>query len=235
MPPKTKVVEKKKTKSGFCGIGSCEGTKPKSASGTPMRTCDFIETCSCDCHKLITKMFEIAEQPRQVMDNPEYKPFKSPYWMPSLEDIARERAALSNGDDTDAHHDIKRPASDAIPPLVTHSFTPTPSGRAARGELETWVNDACGEWLVEKYSWDCTPLFISEKIAKREGIQAPSTGAITACLTRWKELGYAQIGKKPIRFINFTPEGVKLGLDVMKEQAKRNRKQRKDMMARGMR
>lgn len=235
MPPKVKVEEpKKKHKSGYCMIGSCEGTKPKSASGQPMKTCDFIESCSCDCHILITKMFEIAEQPRQIMSNPEYMPVKSPFWMPTLEEVVRDRAARSHPAGTSTPPALKSPAPGTVPPVVAHSFGPTPTGRAARGELEDWINAVCGIWLVEKYPWDCTPVYIAAQIAKREGIAPPSTGAITAAFERWKDLGFAVVAKKPIRFVNYTPEGVKLGLDVMKEQAKRERRKVRDTVAKGL-
>lgn len=229
-PPKSPPI-----KSGFCSLGNCEGTKPKSPSGKAMKTCEFWLTCSCSCHKLVTQMFEIAEQPRIMVSNPEYKPAHSPFWMPSLGDIVADRTARSNAEGTPAPPTLERPGGDATPPVLAHVYAATPTGRAARGELETQVNQICTEWVVEKYSWYCTPTFLSEKIGKQYGISPPSTGAITACLERWVALGFAKMEKKPTRFTGYTDEAKKKGLAYMKEQARRNRQVNRAKQKTGMR
>ena len=234
MPPVVRTPPKK-MKTGFCGVGSCEGTKPKSASGKPMKTCEYWETCSCSCHEQITKMFEMVEQPRIVVSNPEYTTPVSPYKMPTLEEWRAEHPDRSTQPGPDAPPAIKSPATDATPAIVTRSFTATPTGRAARGELESQVNEICLEWVLEKYPWPCTPAFVSDKIAKKYGISAPSTGAIDAVYKRWEKMGYAVIGKKPTRFSEFTPDGINLGLDGMKAKIKRSQDIAKSKQSRGVR
>ena len=41
---------------------------------------------------------------------------------------------------------------------------------------------------------------------------------------RWVKLGFAVIEKKPTRFVRYTDEGIKFGLDRMKERSKRKLK-----------
>jgi hypothetical protein len=128
----------KRVKSGFCGIGHCEGTQPRSYSGQPMKTCQSWMTCSCDCHAKINQMFEMTGLERIPVENPEYHPVKSPYWMPNPEDRILELAA-SNGSGVDAPRILESPDPSRVPARLAASYTPTPTGRAARGQLESWV------------------------------------------------------------------------------------------------
>jgi hypothetical protein len=104
------------------------------------------------------------------------------------------------------------------------TFGPTPTGRAAKGELEAWVDEQCRIWIIDKPGVPCTPAFLSEQIAKDQAINPPSVGAISACFERWMKLGYAVIEKKPTRFVKYTDEGVRLGLERMKHNAKQSRR-----------
>jgi hypothetical protein len=225
-------------KTGFCSNGWCEGTKAKTWKGTPAPTCKFWETCPCDCHDLISKMFAMSDMERIPVDESGYVAEDGGFKRITDADRAQwaaERAARSSGMASDAPLVIESPAPGIVPPSIQRTFRPTASGRAARGELETQINQACAEWLVEQYPWPCTPLWISETIGKAAGIKPPSTGAITAALDKWQKLGYASVARKPVRFTGFTEEGIRLGLEVMKEEHRRKRDQIRSELERGVR
>jgi hypothetical protein len=227
----------KSMKTGACGINWCEGTKAKDWRGNPAPTCTWWETCPCLCHDLVSKMFAESGMDRIPVEISGYTVDRSQFWMPTDEDRAQwaaERAARSNATAPDAPIVIESPAPGIVPPMVTRSFGPTTTGRAARGELEAWVNKVCGMWLVEQYKFECTPLFISETIAKDEGIKAPSTGAITACLDKWAEIGYAVIARKPVRFVGYTPDGLQSGLEGIKDRYSRIKRTARQIQERGV-
>lgn len=210
-------------KTGFCNSGKCEGAALKDAEGVAYKHCMFWMTCPCDCHKIFDMMFREAEMPRVPVDNSGYVPKKSPFWMPSPEDRIAMMAS-SSPDPATAPVIIESPLPEAVPVTVRRTFAPTTTGRAARGELELWVKEQCDIWIVEEIDEPCTPVYLSNEIAKAQGIKAPSVGAISAVFDRWVNLGFAEIGKKPTRFIKYTPEGVKLGLEGCKEKARRARR-----------
>jgi hypothetical protein len=85
------------------------------------------------------------------------------------------------------------------------------------------VKTACDVWLVESYSFPCTPAWLAEEIAAAQAIKAPSVGAISAVFERWIKLGFAVIEKKPTRFVSYTDEGIKLGLEGLKARSKRTK------------
>ena len=116
------------------------------------------------------------------------------------------------------------PLPDAVPATIVRAFNPTASGRAAPGELELWVKQHCDIWLVEAERFPCTPAYLSEEIGKAQGIKPPSVGAITAVFQRWVKIGFAEIGAKPARFLKYTDDGVKLGLEGCKVRHKAKRK-----------
>jgi hypothetical protein len=157
---------------------------------------------------------------RVIQDNPEYHPQKSDYWMPSLADrVASSIAAASVPTRV-----IESDAPDVVPPTVVREFAPTASGRSARGELELYVKRVCDAYLIEEDGTLCTPAYIAREVAKLMGVaKEPSQGAINAVLERWTKLEFAWVGKKPTRFIGYTPDGVKLGLEALKLRAKDRR------------
>jgi hypothetical protein len=118
---------------------------------------------------------------------------------------------------------------------VRPSFTPTPTGRAARGELEAWVKEQTDIWAVEEYTFPCTPQWVAEEIGYDKGITAPSVGAVDAVFKRWEALGFATIERKPTRFTKYTEDGLKLGLEGLKRRAKMQKKLQKAAAMRGVR
>ena len=214
-------------KSGFCGIGLHEGTSPVGLSGTPLKVCVFWLECNCPCHAEISEIFKLTGMERMPQQNPKWKPERSPYVMPSVEDRVASRIAsgASNGSGAvggpSAPVTIERDATGILPPVYVRSFGATDTGRAARGELETWVRRATDFWVVESkldetFRVVCSPPWISKQIAEAEGIKEPSTGAVTSVLERWLRLGFAKLERKPLRFTGYTEEGIKVGLEALK-------------------
>lgn len=207
-------------KTGFCLDGNCEGTNRKSPSGRSMKTCDFIETCPCNCHDELAKLFELTGQDRIVVDSSGYAPEPRTFWMPSDDPLP----VLSSDTAPDTLAIIESPAPDRVPATIARTFTPTPTGRAARGELELWVKQQCDIWLIDEPGEPCTPSYLAEEIARDQGITPPSVGAISAVFERWVKLGFAVIEKKPTRFVRYTEDGVKFGLEKMKAEAKKSKR-----------
>jgi hypothetical protein len=176
--------------------------------------------CSCTCHVMLDKMFEMLGMERVIQDNPEYHAPVRDYWMPSPEERVASFIAASNGE---ARY-VESPAPEVVPATVERIFAPTASGRSARGELELLVKKICDVWAVDREPLNCTPAYISEAVAKAQGWgKPPSQGAVNAVLERWVKLGFATIEKKPTRFTGYTAEGIRMGLDAMKLRAKDQR------------
>lgn len=168
-------------------------------------------------------MFAMADMERQVVDNSGYSPEHGGFWLPTLEERA-QLAALSSSRSPVAPRIEESPAPDMVPATIVRAFVPTASGRAAPGELELWVKQQCDIWLVEQERFPCTPAYLAEAIGKDQGIKPPSVGAITAVFNRWEKLGFAVIASKPARFVKYTDDGVRLGLEGCKMRYKQKRK-----------
>jgi hypothetical protein len=157
-------------------------------------------------------MMDLTGQDRMLVDNSTYVSTGS-FVRVSLTEAIRVSVSVNA---------TTRPsrAPEIVPATIVKNFAPTPTGRAGRGELESWVHEVTDIWAVEG-GRDCTPAYVSEEIARTKGVKAPSTGAVDAVFKRWFGYGFALIGSKPTRFLAYTPKGVELGLEVMKVQAKR--------------
>lgn len=241
-------------KTGHCHGGLHEGTKPRSASGTPMKTCQgFVANatlekdakgkltgrridmkCGCDCHAMLDKMFEMAGMERVMQENPEWhEPPELAKMRACLEDIRRDSAdrALQS-----ARKDVvvvQSQMPDILPPDVVGTFSETPTGRKARGQLEDEVKKITDMWTAMNAGdlRPCTTVWIAEMI---NADRPPSTGAITAVLERWAAYGFATMAKKPTRFTGYTPEGIRDGLHLMKSNYKIRKRQDDDRKNRGV-
>lgn len=195
--------------SGFCNSGWHEGHKINKP------TCKFWVTCPCECHTVLSKMAEMAGTERSLVDNSTFQVDRGAFVRVSLTEATT--ASL------EARKDIVRresPAPGIVPVVHEKTFAATPSGRAGRGELESWVAQVTGIWAVEGGP-NCTPQYVSESIARTRGITPPSSGAVDAVFKRWQKIGFATIETKPTRFTGYTPEGIEHGLEVMKAKARR--------------
>lgn len=212
-------------KTGFCSSGFHEGTKGKTYNEKPAPTCTFWKTCPCDCHKQYDQMFSMVGKERVVQNNSDYMPHNE-FVQPWTDPVTYAPDPVTTGA-VNTPTIIQSELPDHVPATVARSYGPTPTGRAARGELEAWVKAVCDGWIVDtkdkdlRYAQPCTPQYVSEEIADREGIKAPSVGAIDAVFKRWVDIGFAVVEKKPTRFVRYTEEGIKLTLEGCKQKARR--------------
>lgn len=62
-----------------------------------------------------------------------------------------------------------------------------------------------------------TPHTLASEIAKLRGDgKQVSSGAVSAALIRWEEIGFAKLGQKPMVFLDYTDDGRNQGLNAMK-------------------
>lgn len=208
-------------RTGFCTAGACEGKKKVSVSGRVMKPCLDWQHCPCDCHKQLDTLFAMTGKERTPQDMSGYEPPHNPYYMPSLEERALMHAMANNSTEEVAEVVVASPLPEVIPVTIKKTYNETKTGRAARGQLESWVREFCDEYLIEQYGEPCTPKFVAEQVAKAQGFATPpSQGAVDAVFKRWEAIGFATIGKKPTRFVGYTEEGIKLGLEAMKIREK---------------
>jgi hypothetical protein len=223
------LKDRDKYPTGFCNEngkpGQHEGTKPKDWRGKPMPTCPMSESCPCECHLRVDKMFQMTGLDRKHIPNPEYIPEKAEFVLPDVtEDPIGDAAVPSGGVITppDIERPVATPPTPAAAPLATRR---TETGRAARGGLEAQVWDACRSLEEQIGNEDpITPKQVGDWIATKYVIPTPSSGAINAVWDRWSKLGFCKQAKKPNRFLEFCGEGTWEELARMKGSAKRQLK-----------
>lgn len=210
---------------GFCGNGFCEGTQPKSPSGKPIKVCSFYKTCGCTCHSKFNTGGD-----RMVLQNPAYVPFKSGImdFLSSYKDSLA--AELLPGITPPVNVVVKeKPVTTDEGVIMTglarsgRNFEPTKRGRAA-GQLEDEIRGICNRFLSGEFPDQeiCTPKFIAYQIAEEtDAEKTPSVGAIGAAFDRWEMIGFAIIKRSPVRFVSFTVDGFKHGLEEMKDRYKK--------------
>ena len=199
---------------GFCDSGWHEGYK------IDKPTCKFWMTCPCDCHTQLSRMAVMTETERVLVDNSSWTSGNT-FVQVSLTEAISASALYKPGAVL-----VASDLPDLVPATFKRDFVPTASGRTQRGQLEVWVHDAVQYWITERTAGvempTCTPQWISDRIyTEGQAVKPPSTGAIDFVFKRWTEIGYANIGSKPTRFVSFTVAGIKDGLEVMKARAKR--------------
>lgn len=199
--------------SGFCGMGMCEATAPKSMSGKPMKVCVAWQQCSCKCHEKLTQMFALSGAERIPVQNPAYTPYTSNI-MAFIEQLNEERAwnAVSGNNAPAPEQKIEG----TLLATSGKKYAPTERGRAP-GQLEDEIRTICNNYTLGKYDDDtlCTPKFVQSQITP-----TPSIGAIGQAFTAWSRIGFAVVAPGPVRFITFTAEGMTKGLAAMKAEHK---------------
>jgi hypothetical protein len=105
--------------------------------------------------------------------------------------------------------------------------------RRERGGLEELVLAICnrienaseGDGIPTDPTKPWTPHRLAAEVAKAfpGAGAAPSTGAISDTLRRWREYGFAVVSEGPLSFDGFTPEAKTVGLAGLKEQYRANR------------
>lgn len=211
-------------KTGFCLAGWHEATRPRDRFDQPVPTCDKWQTCPCDCHVSITQFYKESGKERVVHSNPDYTPVESPV---NIFELVEAPSLLA--DVELPSHVMVSPAIGVVPGAVVKQFNKTPSGRAARGQLEAMVKEVTDTWVIENDRHPCTPDYVSAEIAKLHKIDAPNPVGIHAVFRRWEKMNFATIEVKPVRFTGYTDEGVQRGLNVLKDSTKRDKKRRYSM------
>lgn len=103
------------------------------------------------------------------------------------------------------------------------SAAPTgPVTRAKASDLEGDLRKVLDDYVTGLFKFPegtlPTPHALAAEIAKRRGDgHAVSSGAVSAALTRWQEIGFATLGAKPMQFIDYTPASRSQGLTALKQ------------------
>lgn len=167
-------------------------------------------------------MYEMAKTPRVPVPNPDYIPYESGI-MAFIEELNS-----GNMDETAPSLKVTEPKEvplEAAPTLAlsAKSFAPTATGYRAPGQLENEIRDVCNRYMMGEFEdgTACTPKFIQQTISSEP---EPSVGAIGQAFKTWERIGFAVIDKSPMRFVRFTADGMRFGLDEMKRRAKGQRR-----------
>lgn len=219
--------------SGFCGNGHHEGLSPKNHMGQPLKVCTVLgldgeARCNCQCHKDIDEMYESANAPRVPQQNPEWKPpkFESLDWV-----WERDALALRGTNTPAVEYQPGAAPGDAGITLESPRYAdaePTPSGVRRRGQLEEEVQRVCVGYLQGEVKPDDDGDMTTKHIAHLiDADDPPSAGAVHSVLLRWERIGYAVIERDPVQFTLLTPDGMKMGLQSLKNKAKASRRTRR--------
>ena len=96
-----------------------------------------------------------------------------------------------------------------------------PADRRPRGWLETDVKRILDEVVEGKRDvpedQELTPHYLAKLVQAHEKAEAPpSTGAVSAVLLRWHDIGFAKLQRKPLRFNGYTKAAETKGLTELK-------------------
>jgi hypothetical protein len=217
---KAKPIAKKEEssyQSGFCTVGSHENTQNKGPSGAILKACPVagrfemfgynqrmigVAECTCFCHVMSRQMEELSGVKFPVRSS------------------IRDGSALSGlgllGTTSPYTNTGKAAVSDeASRPTVAvasgATFVATPSGRAARGQLEEQVRhvisvqvNAGGSEMIAMLG-----LMPSTLGLMIDADDPPSSGAIYAVLKRWEKQALVDLAESPFRFVRFTERGTR--------------------------
>lgn len=134
-------------------------------------------------------------------------------------------------EEAQARHDAVLGSSDepAAEPAEDVSAEPAAAAeggkkRAERTDLEGDTKGVTDDFVTGKFKLpegkeNLTPHAIAQEIGRRRGTKAPSTGAVSAVFVRWEKIGFAKIGTRPVRFLDYTDAAREKGLNALKEEA----------------
>lgn len=116
------------------------------------------------------------------------------------------------------------PADPTTAPEPPEGDSAEAKARRGRGELEADVKTICDQYvtggLVLPEGDHLTAHKIANNIKALHTLaEPPSSGAVTAVLERWKEIGYADLNDKPKAFKDYTDAGRTEGLTALKAKA----------------
>lgn len=236
---------------GHCANGAHEGSKTLSYLGTLMQSCRGIytwrfsgATCTCWCHALAdtvramedatpSPLFPTTDMPESVVYDL-VEAVKSASGRVTILPPAHDVVVITS----DPHYMYRQliasaKVSDQLANLVRvrvlseeadETQREETGERRRRGELDSNVEIVCKLWLDKFLPWE---LLTTDAISLMiDAENPPSQGAIYSVLNRWADKGFATIGTKPMRFLNFNENVLKLGLDVATHRSKRAAEQR---------
>jgi hypothetical protein len=193
---------------GWCGSGNHENTKNLSSSGQVMRACPMGGRydagrlgeiiCTCNCHESSRAMEDMSgiKLPATIINRQ----------TPSLGRLLRAPGIGTGADGSAVSGD---PSRSTVAVASGAVFVATPTGRAARGQLEEQVRHAisvqvkmAGEEMIAMLGLN--PSTLAAMIDKDN---PPSTGAIYSVLKRWEGQALVDLGQSPFRFLRFTDRG----------------------------
>lgn len=206
-------------KTGACVAGWHEGSRPHTSSGDPIKTCELYKVCPCQCH---IDFDEMLGTERELIDNPEYVRVIGN----AVQYTLIETPGILDVNAVVPANTLVSPAPGIVPGALVRKFDPTPTGRFARGEVESLVKSITDTWVIESERYFCTPNYVSEQIASVHGIDPPQLGSIAGVFTKWMQIGFALIEQNPARFIGYTPDAIEFGLDRMHDKSDRASKTR---------
>lgn len=191
---------------GFCNSGWHEGQK------IDKPTCRFWLLCPCDCHTQLSRMAFLTDTVRMLVDNSTYVPDRGGFVMVTRAELAVQTAVSR----VESARVEPSAAPGLVPDSILRDFAATETGRAAKGQLESWVREVTDAWALDP-SENCTPQLVSRAIARQQGLEKPpSVGAIDAVFKRWSAIDFAVIGTRPTRFVRYTVAGIQYGLEGLK-------------------
>ena len=202
-----------KYRTGFCCNGQCEGTHPRSkGKGLSMATCPAYLTCPCECHEIMNTVFKVAQRPRILVENSEYTPIRTKFYVPSLEEVIENRIEK---------HLKQFDVIEAPAPNVATIYE-----RKNRNQntlpIEKYTLECCNAWTLSQAQnkKDLTPDLVIAWIKKAKGEDPPSRGAVYSTFKRWEEMGFCVTLSNPFRFVSFTKRGLEMGLEALRLEYK---------------
>lgn len=187
-------VKRSNYQTGFCSSGFCFGTKKYSPSGVLHKTCQWkyeyrgkAIVCQCSCHAEFQEMLDMITQ--MAAENGG----DAAWAMPTIPELQKPPVVID---------DRPRPTPLTLRPLDL-PFQPTPTGRAARGELEENVRRVV-KTLHLNFPEGMTTDNIGAMIDRQN---PPSTGAVHAVITRWESQGFCTTERRPFRIVSITERG----------------------------
>jgi hypothetical protein len=125
--------------------------------------------------------------------------------------------------------DPGEPAAQVASDTNTNPAPPAQSGvRAAPSDLEGDLRKVLDDYVSGKLTLPegslPTPHTLASEIAKlRNDGKKVSSGAVSAALARWEEIGFATLGTKPTVFIDYTDAARNEGLSALKAKNRANK------------
>jgi hypothetical protein len=208
----------------------------------------LVVRCTCDCHAVTYRLAEIQAEidaEREAGLLPALNPPSNPTGNGGTAGIVATATSEpitpdAAGDAADARRRMYRvllntgnisaqPEALVMRHIFGKEYDPAQllqaatGSRRTKGELELNIELLCHLWLDGKLvGWktltaDAIPTLV-------DALDPPSEGAVRAVFTRWKQFAMAEIGEAPVRFIKFSDEVNRHGVEYVRIRLERERK-----------